>query len=287
MLDRIYIEISNICNVQCSFCPVVERDKNIMSIEDFKKILNQAKTKAKEICLHLMGEPLAHPKIKEILTICEDEEVQVQITTNGLLIKRYSELLSRCKSVRQVNFSVQSYTDNFPEKRIDGYLGEILKFVKDSFEIRPLLYTNLRMWNFGDEKSFNANSPILDFIDKFFEITINRNIEVGNIKSKRIWNRLYLHFDSRFEWPGLENEFKSKKGRCNGLLRHIGIHSDGSVVPCCLDSQAVMNLGNCLERPLEEILNSDRAIKMKEGFLRKELVEEMCQKCDYIQRFNK
>lgn len=92
MLDRIYIEISNICNVQCSFCPVVERDKNIMSISDFKKILAQAKPKAKEICLHLMGEPLAHPKISEILNICEEVNVQIQITTNGLLIKRYADL---------------------------------------------------------------------------------------------------------------------------------------------------------------------------------------------------
>jgi radical SAM protein with 4Fe4S-binding SPASM domain len=234
-----------------------------------------------------MGEPLAHPKITEILNICEEENVQIQITTNGLLIKRYADLLTNCKIVRQVNFSVQSYTDNFPEKRIDGYLGEILKFVRESFEVRPLLYTNIRLWNFGDAKSFEANIPILDFIDKYFEIQINRNIEVGNIKSKRIWNRLYLHFDSRFEWPGLDNEFKSNKGRCNGLLRHIGIHSDGSVVPCCLDSEAVMNLGNCLQTPLEEILKSDRAVKMKEGFLKKELVEEMCQKCDYIQRFTK
>ena len=287
MLDRIYIEISNICNVQCSFCPVVQRDKDVMSIDEFKTILKQAAPLAKEVCLHLMGEPLAHPKIRQIISICEDENVQVQITTNGILIKRYAELLANSKVVRQVNFSLQSFTDNFPNKRIDGYLGEILKFVKDSFEIRPLLYTNLRLWNLGDAPNEKANEGIFKFIEKFFEIEIKRQVEVGNIKSKRIWNRLYLHFDSRFEWPSLEADFISDIGRCNGLLRHIGIHSDGSVVPCCLDKEATINLGNCLETDLVSILEGERATKMKEGFLNKKLVEDMCQRCDFIQRFSK
>lgn len=287
MLDRVYIEISNICNVQCSFCPVVERDKKIMSLSDFTKIIDQAAPKAKEVCLHLMGEPLAHPKIKEIINICDKKNVLVQITTNGLLIKRYSDFLANSQNVRQINFSLQSYTDNFPNKRIDGYLGEILKFIKDAHKIRPELYTNLRLWNQGDEINSKENEKIFGFIEKYFEIGINRRVEVGHIKSKRIWNRLYLHFDSRFEWPSTENEFKSTTGRCNGLLRHVGIHTDGSVVPCCLDSEARINLGNCLNEPLDKILNSKRALKIKEGFLNNRLVEDMCQKCDYIQRFNK
>jgi len=63
---RIHVEISNICNVQCSFCPIVERPKEIMGLDKYKIILDQIVSLAEDICLHLMGEPLAHPKILEI-----------------------------------------------------------------------------------------------------------------------------------------------------------------------------------------------------------------------------
>jgi radical SAM protein with 4Fe4S-binding SPASM domain len=283
MLKRIYIEISNICNVQCSFCPKVERDNDVMSLVDFEKILAQAAPLAQEVCLHLMGEPLAHPQFSEIVKICEKYHAQFQLTTNGLLINRYKELLLNSPSTRQVNFSLQSFTDNFPHKPIAPYLNNILNFCKEGHSIAPSMYQNLRLWNMQTEQT--DNESIFQFVEEFFHIEIKRAVDVGSIKSKRIWNKLYLHFDSRFEWPSLDLSFKSTQGKCHGLVSHIGIQADGTVVPCCLDKEAVLPLGNCLETDLTTILASERAVRMREGFENGRLVEELCQKCSYITRF--
>lgn len=285
MLKRIYIEISNICNIQCSFCPIVERDKKILSPTDFKKILSQSHHLAEEICLHLMGEPLAHPDFIEVLNTCQELNTKVQLTTNGLLIKKFSETILNSQSIRQINFSLQSFKDNFPGKNISDYLEKILNFVLLANQKRPDLYINFRLWNLGDNEQ--ENEDIFHFIENFLNIQIKRKIDVGHIKSKRIWNKLYLHFDSRFEWPSLELPYQSQQGKCHALSSHIGIHADGTVVPCCLDKEAQIPLGNALEESLENILNSDRAQKMKTGFENGVLVEELCQHCSYITRFSK
>ncbi len=285
MFKRIYLEISNICNVQCSFCPVVEKDKKLMDLVEFEYILEQVAPLTKIVCLHLMGEPLAHPKFLQILEICEKYNTQIDLTTNGILIKRYTDAIIHSKCVRQVNFSLQAFKDNFPNRDIAPYLRPIFEFITMGHEVKPALYTNLRLWN--QESNDSDNEEIFIHIEKYFNVVINRNVEVGAIKSKNIWNRLYLHFDSRFEWPSLLLPFQGVQGRCNGMVDHIGIHADGSVVPCCLDKNAVINLGNAKQQSLTEIINSDRFQTMRSGFLNGVLVEKLCQHCSFINRFKK
>lgn len=282
-LKRIYIEISNICNVQCSFCPVVERDKQIMSLEEFEKTLLQARPLADEVCLHLMGEPLAHPQFLKILELCEKHEVLIQLTTNALLIKRYQDRLIDSPILRQINFSLQAYTDNFPHKPLAPYLESILDFCDEASVKAPAMYQNLRLWNLGADSG--DNEKIMRILEQKYGMIINREVDVSSIKSKKVKNRLYLHFDSRFEWPDLKNENLGKQGRCHGLVSHVGIHANGVVVPCCLDKEAVIKLGNVFENKLIDILNSERASEMREGFQNGKLTEELCQKCSYIRRF--
>ena len=287
MFKRIHIEISNICNVQCSFCPIVLRPKEIMSKNQFEHILVQALPHTEDICLHLMGEPLAHPEFEEILNISEDKKASIQITTNGLLIERYAELILNKKSVRQINFSLQAFQDNFPEKPIESYLNPIFKFTEAALFQRPELYINFRLWNFGDE-SFLKNENLIIEVEKRFNARIKREVEPSGIKSKKVLKdkRLYLHFDSRFDWPSAQFPKRTEKGTCYGMRNHIGIHADGTVVPCCLDKEATLNLGNCLKQDLKEILSSQRAQKIKHGFEAGHLVEDLCQKCTFIKRFD-
>lgn len=269
--------------MQCSFCPVVERDNEAMTPERFEHVLLQAKPLAQEVCLHLMGEPLAHPQFLEILSLCEKHNVLIQITTNGLLVNRYQERLLASKSLRQINFSLQSYTDNFPDKPIEPYLSKILNFCLKAGEVAPLMYQNLRLWNL--KASDTDNEMILRFIEGYLNLEINRTVDVGSIKSKKLLGRLYLHFDSRFEWPDLELPNLGDKGRCHGMIGHVGIHTNGVVVPCCLDKEAVINLGNVFETQLSDILETPRASAMREGFKSGILTEELCQKCSFIRRF--
>ncbi len=285
MFKRVYLEISNICNVQCSFCPVVEKDNKLMDVAEFEAILKQVAPLTDIICLHLMGEPLAHPRFLEILNVCQKYNTQIDLTTNGILVKRYKEAIINSRCIRQVNFSLQAFKDNFPDRDIAPYLLPIFDFVTSAHSVRPELYTNFRLWN---QQSNDAdNEEIFTKIESYFQIEINRNIETGAIKSKNIWNRLYLHFDSRFEWPSFLLPHQGTKGRCHGSVNHIGIHADGSVVPCCLDKNAAINLGNVKEQSLSDIINSDRFTAMRGGFLNGVLVEDFCQHCTFINRFNK
>lgn len=285
MFKKVYLEISNICNVQCSFCPVVEKDKKIMDLIEFEAILKQVAPFTEIICLHLLGEPLAHPKFLQILDICDTYNTQIDLTTNGILIKRYNDQIINSKCVRQVNFSLQVFKDNFPNRDIDSYLFPIFEFVKSAHEKKPDLYVNFRLWN--QESNDSDNEDIFKKIESYFQVEINRHIEVSAIKSKNIWNKLYLHFDSRFEWPSFSLPHQGTHGKCHGTINHIGIHADGSVVPCCLDKNATINLGSLKEQSLIDIVSSERFTKMRNGFLNGVLVEDFCQHCSFINRFNK
>ena len=257
-----------------------------MELKEFEKIISQAAPLAEQVCLHLMGEPLAHPQFKEILSTCENYDSKAQITTNGILLKRHKETLLSSNAVRQINVSLQSYMDNFPHKNFMEYLDKVYAFIEDARAIRPDLYLNLRLWNFGDSGD-EKNDAVFEYLENKLNTQINRRVEVGAVKSKKIAEKLYLHFDSRFEWPRMGLPVQGEKGRCNGLKDHLAIHADGTVVPCCLDDQKIINLGNCLETSLEEVIESDRSVRIKEGFSKGVLVEDLCKRCSYINRFKK
>src|SRR6187431_2511916 len=182
MFKKVYLEISNICNVQCSFCPVVAKDKKLMDLTEFEAILKEVAPRTEIICLHLLGEPLAHPKFSEILDVCEKYNTQIDLTTNGILIRKYKERILNSSCVRQVNFSLQAFKDNFPDRDIDPYLLPIFEFAKSAHALRPALYTNFRLWN--QESNDSDNEDIFQKIELHFNISINRNIETGAIKSK-------------------------------------------------------------------------------------------------------
>jgi len=258
-----------------------------MSLEEFQKIINQVVPIAEDVCLHLMGEPLAHPQFEEILSIATKAGAKLQITTNGLLIQKMQAKLLASKGLRQINFSLQAFQDNFPKRPLKGYMDPILGFTKECFEKRDDVFINYRLWNHGVE-SFNENEEFIQAVENYFSVKVKRAVDPGGIKSKKVipTQKLYFHFDSRFEWPSMDFPPRSDKGTCQGLRNHFGIHADGTVVPCCLDKEAVIDLGNCLETDLSEILKSTRAVEMKKGFENGHLVEELCKKCTFIKRFD-
>lgn len=286
---RTYIEISNICNLQCTFCPEVGREKKVLHSDDFRKILKQVLPFTEQICLHLMGEPLAHPEFKKILSICEEEGAVIHLTTNGTYLAKLGfETFLAAKSIRQINFSLHSFKDNFPGKDMRPYLNSILDFSKEAMIKRPELYINYRLWNIQDaQECAPENRDIINQVSEFFQVPIKENVIVGHRKSKNITGRVYFHFDSSFKWPTYADPERGDKGFCHALTQQIGIHADGTVIPCCLDKEAGIPLGNVLTESFEDILNSPRLVTMREGFKNHILTEELCRKCTFIKRFDK
>jgi radical SAM protein with 4Fe4S-binding SPASM domain len=310
---KVYIEISNLCNLQCSFCPEVLRDKKILAATDFKKIIEAVEPFTDRITLHLMGEPLLHPQFIEIMTIVKASSLRVELTTNAILLKRQQDLLLQSAAIRQINFSLQSYMDNFPGKALENYLAPILEFTEAAQALRPDLFVNFRLWSLQAEpevlrgnklkvkipqsQQLQQSEPpqrlpipqdlvaLLQLFSVKFKAKLPEAVDVRAQKSWKLTDKVRIHWDTRFEWPSLDNTISNPKGFCYGLKSQIGIHADGTVVPCCLDKEAKINLGNILQSSLAEILATTRAKSILSNFARGLACEELCQKCSFKDRF--
>jgi len=288
---KVFIEISNICNLQCSFCPPVERAKKVMQEPEFRRVIAQVAPLTEEVCLHLMGEPLGHPHLEEIISACADAGVPVNVTTNGVLLTEQRKQLLLHGSVRQVNISVHSFEANFGMKDVEPYMDRVINFVDRALGERPDLYINLRLWDLDDPECLSEKSvSIRRYLQEHFAIDLNAmRIDVRRRKNFLIKQRVYLNFDSRFVWPSPTQPLRQERGFCHAMTHHIGIHADGTVVPCCLDKEAILDLGNVLtgDHNLEEILAGPRAAAMRTGFAQGKLVEDLCRRCQFIQRFDR
>jgi len=284
--SKIHIEISNICNLQCSFCPEVLRGKKLISTSDFRNILKEVAPLTEQVAFHLMGDPLVHPHLEELVQICGEEGVRIFLVTNGVLLREKQLEILLHSAFRQVNFSLHSFPDNFPERDVEPYLEKIFHYTELALAQRPDLYINYRLWNLADPRGKNPkNTEILNAIESRFGISVPQNLDVRLQKSFKLQGRLYLHWDTEFTWPAMHLPVLGNKGRCLGLKSHFGILVDGTVVPCCLDKEGDIRLGNIHESTVVEILNSQRAKAMVKGFQNRKLVEPLCQRCQYIERF--
>ncbi len=262
------------------------RDQKLMSIDLFKKIIQQVSPLTEQVCFHLMGDPLVHPQLHELVEICHENSVKIFFVTNGVLMRKKQSQLLLHPAFRQVNFSLHSFFDNFPDRDPTEYLNKIFAYTDEALLQRPELYINFRLWNLQDPRGSNhRNHEMLSRISEHYKITLDLNFDVRNWKSLPIKGRLYLHFDTEFVWPALHLPVLGTKGTCYGLSSHFGILADGTVVPCCLDKEGSIPLGNIQNQNVLEILESPRSKSILEGFRNKKLVEGLCQRCQYIERF--
>ncbi len=297
---KIYVEITNVCNLTCDFCPRTKRTPEFMSAENFRAILDRLAGYTGYLYLHVKGEPLLHPQLSEFLDICREKGFQVNITTNGTLICESGNMLLSKPAVRQVNFSLQSFDGNPSHLARSEYIGNILSFAKEATE-KTQMFVSLRLWNLHEDKSEKRqNDEILTIIEDTFHLSSpicedeksGRGIGGGGAKDRannsrgiKITERLYVNQATEFVWPDLKEKEDCGSAFCYGLRNQAAILVDGTVVPCCLDGEGVINLGNILTTPFSEIIESDRARNIVDGFTRKEAAEELCRKCGYRTRF--
>lgn len=258
-----------------------------MSVDLFQRIIDQVAPLTELVCLHLMGDPLVHPKLAEFVNICEQKNVKIFFVSNGVLLREDKMQLLLKPIFHQVNFSLHSFPDNFPQRDPSEYLEKIFSFTEQAFIQNPQLYINYRLWNLKEARSTgNANNhKMLQIVCQRFQTSVPTQLDVREHKSIPLKNRLYLHFDTEFTWPSIDLPVLGTSGRCHGLSSHFGILADGQVVPCCLDKEAAIPLGNINDIDITEILGSHRAQKMLRGFKNKILHEDLCQRCQYIERF--
>ncbi len=272
--SRAYVEITNICNRSCSFCPGTKREPRRMSEEEFAHVCEELGPFTDYIYFHVMGEPLTHPKLPDFIRFATKKGFKCAITTNGTLLDSLGdELIS--SGVYKVSLSVHSFEEDNEEKQ-HAYLKTLADFADKASRGGVLVV--FRLWNRGYDEG--RNDITLDFLKKRF-------VEEWSFgpRGARIRPKLHLEYGDRFDWPDIEAEEGSAGVFCYGLRDHFGILSDGRVIPCCLDREGEITLGNVYEKPLSEILMSERVKNIKEGFDRRDAVEELCRKCGYARRF--
>lgn len=269
---KIYIEITNICNKQCSFCIKSNRVKREMSVDEFKYIINEIKSYTDYIYLHVKGEPLLHSKFKEIISICEENNIKVNITTNGTLLYNHLDTIINSHCIRQINISIHSY-----KKAEDLY--EVFNAV-DNILSNKEIYIVYRYWTF--ENSVVAyNNVMLNEINKHYNVDNDVQNKLINDDNIKINDYIFVNKDLQFDWPSINNDYYSPNGYCLGLKSHIAILSNGDVVPCCLDGEGIINLGNIFNIPFEKIINSKKVKEISKGFMNNIRIEELCKHCSF------
>jgi radical SAM protein with 4Fe4S-binding SPASM domain len=284
---KMYIEITSVCNLACSFCPPTSRKANIIKLDAFNNILDQIKPHTKYIYLHVKGEPLLHPRIDQLLDAAHAKEFKVNITTNGTLIKKNRHKLLGKPALRQMNFSLHSFDGHEGSTNREQYLSTILEFAKEAAEQGVII--SFRLWNLQRENATNEdkrrNQETLEILEKEFNLDYKIDEKVVPGSGIKIADRIYINQDHEFQWPSLLAPEDDGKGFCHALRSQAAILVDGTVVPCCLDGEGVINLGNINKTSFSEIVEGERANALYDGFTRREAVEEMCRKCGYRQRF--
>lgn len=279
---KIYIEILNSCNLKCHFCIGTKRAPGKMGVPEMEKVLHKVRDYTDFVYFHLMGEPLMHPEMETFLQMAEGEGLKVILTTNGTLLSKKEKVLQEAKALHKVNISLHSFEANeLPEGEegrdlLENYLDDCLTFGKKAEGKMIVVY---RLWNEGGED--RKNQQILEKMHARFPgewVTERKGIRIGE--------KIYLEYGEKFDWPDLEASEAVGRAFCYGLKDQLGILADGTVVPCCLDHEGDIALGNIFTQDLDEILKTERAEKLLEGFRKGICSEELCLKCGYRTRFS-
>ncbi len=270
-LKKAYVEITNVCNLSCSFCHGTRREKKYLSPEDFRLFARKIRPHTEYIYLHVLGEPLLHPQLKEILGICEELKFKVTLTTNGTLLREKADILLSSPALYKVSVSLHSFEANERKTVLEDYMTSVCSFAAKA--ARKGVLCVFRLWNNGGQDTLNAGIHALlsdrfpgPYIENRSGITLAKNI--------------YLEYGDKFDWPDM-SAAATGACFCMGLRDQIAVLCGGTVVPCCLDAEGDIPLGNLYEQSLDEILASDRVKRIVDGFSQGRAEEELCKRCGY------
>ena len=280
MLKKAYVEITNVCNLACAFCPKTKRAPRTMTAEEFALVLDRLQGHVSYVYLHVMGEPLLHPRLARLMALAEARGMKICITTNGTLLKNRAEELLAAENLHKISISLHSFEGNgraISEER--EYLEEVWDFAAKA-SARGVIVA-LRLWNEGGAETLNGG--ILDFLREKLGSSVWPETRDGSFK---LADHLYLERAQKFDWPDLGAD-EADTQFCYALRDQLGVLADGTVVPCCLDHEGDIALGNIFEEELDTILNNARARGLRDGFSRRQPTEELCRRCAYATRFNK
>lgn len=244
----------------------------MMSVEEFDTLTDKLRDKIIFLYFHLMGEPLLHPHLPRFIQMAREKGFRTVLTSNGTLLDRAAELLGALP--HKIQLSLHSHESNEVTGResLEGYVRKVMAFSMEASAKGTCVV--LRLWNQGGKDE--ENEAVKRMLEQYVPQPWTERPD-----GYRLCPNLYLEYDRKFQWPDAAGEETEKREvYCKALIKQIGILADGSLVPCCLDHDGDVVLGNLLTQSLEEILASPRAVAMLDGFRRHTATERLCQTCE-------
>lgn len=281
MFKRVYLEITNVCNLACSFCPGTKRTKRFLTAEEFSSLAHRLVGHTEYLYLHVMGEPLLHPQLEEILRIAADLNFKICLTTNGTLLQKALPILLEAKRLHKISVSLHSFEGNEGGGDLDTYVSQSTRSCI-ALAQRGVICA-FRLWNEGGKNEKNAQ--IFSILSREFAKDI-AEIPLDVRGNRKLGERLYLESAEKFDWPDM-SAAEGGVEFCLGLRQQAAVLCDGTVVPCCLDGEGQIPLGNLFAQNFGDILASPRAQAIIDGFSRRQPTEELCRRCGYARRFSK
>ena len=280
MFSRMYLEITTCCNLSCSFCPGAKRPAAFLSPEDFRTLAAKLRPYGQYLYLHVMGEPLLHPQLPELLEICRALGFRATLTTNGTLLPKKQAALLDASALRKVSISLHSFEAN-EAGDFSAYLTGCTDFAHAAKKSGIL--TDFRLWNLDGAQTKGLH-------DRNAEILAQLHAAFPGVWQKNTWgwrlcHRTFIHYGEKFDWPSPDAPDHGEAGTCRALRDQLAVLCDGTVVPCCLDGEGRIPLGNLLAQPLDEILAAEPARSIAAGFALQKRLHPLCRRCSYAQRF--
>ena len=275
IFNKAYLEITNICNLSCSFCKGTDREKCFISEEDFTIVATKLREVTSYLYFHILGEPTLHPNLERFLEICRELDFKVIITTNGTLLSKVGGILLDSPALHKVNISLHALEAN-ENLSFDEYLDGCADFAQKMSNAGKICV--LRLWN-GDSDGKYGSGKLNDGIMSRLETRFDKALWKENTKGYRLSDKLFLEFAERFEWR--ENT-DDDSVRCYGMRDQIGVLCDGRIIPCCIDCDGAITLGNIFTDDILDVINSPLAKEMAEGFRNGKAVHPYCKKCGFV-----
>ena len=153
--SRVYLEITNICNLDCLFCPKTDRTKRRLSVEEFDLLTDKLRGQIKFLYFHLMGEPMLHPLLPQFIETARAKGFVPVLTTNGTLLKKQQEMLLASSALHKVNISLHAFESNDLSVPFEDYLTACFAYGKAAAGNKLTVF---RLWNQGGEDEKNSGT---------------------------------------------------------------------------------------------------------------------------------
>ena len=269
------IEPTSICNYRCVFC--FETDKTFtnikngymgqMSLDLFKKIIDQAKGNIEFISIASRGEPLACPNIVKMLEYTVGKFLNLKLNTNASLLddKKCHAILSG--GVKTIVFSADAATEPLYSKlRVNGNLTKVLKCIENFKKIHETQY---------------PNNPIISRVSG-----VKFNDEQNLNSMEKVWGGLVdqVAFVNYNPWENTyQREPNNLKEPCSDLWRRMFVWWDGKTNPCDVDYKSKLSVGVFPDKKLSELWKSNAYNHLRQVHMKNQRAKlTPCRSCTVI-----